>query len=60
MVYLAGQIPADSNGNLVEGSIADKTEACCQNVKAILEAAGSSMDKVIKVCRIHEIPRRFQ
>lgn len=46
---MSGQIPADAAGNLVEGSIADKTTACCESLKAILEAAGSSLDRVIKV-----------
>jgi len=32
----------------VEGSIADKTEACCKNIIAILEEAGSSIDRVVK------------
>jgi len=34
---------------LVEGSIADKTKASCEGMKAILEEAGSSISKVIKV-----------
>jgi enamine deaminase RidA (YjgF/YER057c/UK114 family) len=49
-IFVSGQIPADKNGNLVEGSIADKTKASCEGMKAILEEAGSSMSKVIKVC----------
>jgi 2-iminobutanoate/2-iminopropanoate deaminase len=48
-VWCAGQIPADTQGNLIEGSIAEKTAQCCRNLKAILEAAGSSMDKVVRV-----------
>ncbi|CAD0098326.1 unnamed protein product [Aureobasidium mustum] len=47
-IFVSGQIPADKNGNLVEGSIADKTKASCEGMKAILEEAGSSIDKVIK------------
>lgn len=35
-------------GQLVEGSIADKTRQCFANIKAILEAAGSSLERVIK------------
>jgi 2-iminobutanoate/2-iminopropanoate deaminase len=34
---------------MISGSIADKTKQCCENVAAILEAAGSSMEKVVKV-----------
>ncbi|CAD0114386.1 unnamed protein product [Aureobasidium uvarum] len=47
-IFVSGQIPADKNGNLVEGSIADKTKASCEGMKAILEEAGSSIGKVIK------------
>ncbi|KAF2481185.1 Endoribonuclease L-PSP/chorismate mutase-like protein [Neohortaea acidophila] len=47
-IFVSGQIPADASGKLVEGSIADKTKASCESVKAILEAAGSSIDRVIK------------
>lgn len=48
-VWVAGQIPADSTGKLTTGSIADKTEQCCKNLKAILEAAGSEIPKVVRV-----------
>lgn len=53
---MSGQIPADAQGNLIEGTIAQKTEACCNNVIAILEEAGSSISRVFKVgCRIGPI-----
>ncbi|KIW50398.1 hypothetical protein PV05_11988 [Exophiala xenobiotica] len=48
-VFCAGQIPADSTGKLVEGSIAEKTEQCIKNLKAILTEAGSGIPKVVKV-----------
>ncbi|KAI9748999.1 MAG: hypothetical protein M1835_001664, partial [Candelina submexicana] len=47
-IYVSGQIPASSDGSLVSGSIADKTEQCIANVRAILAAAGSSIEKVVK------------
>lgn len=47
---MSGCIPADKDGNLTEGSIADKTEQCCKNIITVLEAAGSTIDKVVKVC----------
>ncbi len=46
---MSGQLPADSTGKLIEGSIGEKTRACCANVKAILEAGGSEMGKVVRV-----------
>lgn len=49
LVYTAGQIPLDpSTGQLVEGDIAAQTERVMQNVSAILEASGSSFDRIIK------------
>jgi enamine deaminase RidA (YjgF/YER057c/UK114 family) len=53
-IFVSGQIPGNSAGILVEGSIGDKTAACCKNIEAILEAAGSSISRVVKVtvCRI--------
>ncbi|KAF2119617.1 Endoribonuclease L-PSP/chorismate mutase-like protein [Lophiotrema nucula] len=48
-IYVSGQIPADKEGKLVEGSIADKTAACCNNIIAILKEAGSDISRVVKV-----------
>ncbi|CAI7633769.1 unnamed protein product [Penicillium crustosum] len=48
-IFVSGQIPADSSANLVEGNIGAKTQVCCDNIKAILTAAGSSVDKIVKV-----------
>ncbi|SMQ45005.1 unnamed protein product [Zymoseptoria tritici ST99CH_3D7] len=48
-IYVSGQIPADAQGNLVEGSIAEKTTVCIEGLKNVLEAAGSSLSKVLKV-----------
>nr|OQO27873.1 hypothetical protein B0A51_05186 [Rachicladosporium sp. CCFEE 5018] len=47
-IFVSGQIPADAQGNLVEGSIADKTKACCEALKNILEDAGSGIHRVVK------------
>ena len=48
VVYCSGQIPVDpATGNIPEG-IAAQAEQSCKNVGAILEAAGSSFDKVVK------------
>jgi len=49
LVFLSGQIPLDpSNGQVVEGDIAAQTERVFQNLIAVLEASGSSLDKVLK------------
>lgn len=56
-IFVSGQIPADASGKLTEGSIADKTTVSCEGLKKILEAAGSSISRTVKVgcwqwCRI--------
>lgn len=49
MVYVSGQIPLDpSTNNLIDGDIAAQTAQVLENLKAILEAAGSSLDRVLK------------
>jgi 2-iminobutanoate/2-iminopropanoate deaminase len=48
-VYCSGQIPLDPATNqLVEGGIAEQTVRVLENLKAVLEAAGSSIDRVLK------------
>lgn len=49
MIYVSGQIPALPSGELVEGTIAEKTAACIKGVQAVLKAADSSLDRVVKV-----------
>ena len=48
-VYTAGQVAYDAEGNLVEGGIAEQTRRVLENVRACLEAAGCTMDDVVKV-----------
>ncbi len=48
-IYVAGQIPVDPATNqVVEGGIEAQTRRVLENIKAILEAAGSSLDRVAK------------
>lgn len=57
MLFTSGQIPIDpSTGNLVEGGIEEQTKRVCENLKAVLEAAGTSLDKVVKTnCFLKDI-----
>ena len=48
-VFLSGQIPLDpQTQQIVEGDIAAQTERVLENLKAIVEAAGSSIARVVK------------
>lgn len=49
LVYTAGQIPLDpKTGEFVSDAIAPQTRQVLENLKAVLQAAGSALDKVIK------------
>ena len=48
-VFVSGQIPLiPASGELVEGSVEVQTARVLENLKAILEAAGSSLESVVK------------
>ncbi len=49
LLFCSGQVALDpSSGQLLEGGIAEQTERAFENLKAVLEAAGSSLDEVVK------------
>ncbi len=49
IVFLSGQIPLDpATGQVIEGDIAAQTERVLKNLKAVLAAAGSSLEQVLK------------
>lgn len=49
LVFASGQIPIDpATGQVIDGSIAEQTERVLNNIKAVLEAAGSSLERVVK------------
>lgn len=47
-VYISGQLPVDPATGEMPAGIAAQAEQSCRNVVAILEAAGSSANKVFK------------
>ncbi len=57
LVFTSGQIPVNPQTGIIEATnIKGQTEQVCRNVKALLEAAGSSLDKVVKtVCFLADI-----
>jgi 2-iminobutanoate/2-iminopropanoate deaminase len=49
LAYLSGQIPLDpATGQIVDGDIAAQTTRVMENLKAVLEACGSSLEQVLK------------
>jgi 2-iminobutanoate/2-iminopropanoate deaminase len=50
LVFCAGQIPLDpATGQIVEGDTVVQANRVVQNMKAVLEAAGSSIEKILKL-----------
>lgn len=49
MVFSSGQIPVvPATGEVAGNTITTQAEQSCKNVEAVLQAAGSSMEKVVK------------
>ena len=57
LVFTSGQIPVNPATGAVEATdVAGQTEQVCKNVKAVLQAAGTDMDKVVKtMCFLSDI-----
>lgn len=57
MLFTSGQIAINPETNQVETkTIAEQTEQVCKNLKAVVEAAGTTMDKVVKtICFLADI-----
>ncbi|GGD93706.1 RidA family protein [Paenibacillus nasutitermitis] len=49
MVFISGQGPLDAAGNIVSGTIEAETKLTMDNIQAIVEAGGYTMDDVVKV-----------
>ncbi len=48
-IFTSGQIALDpQTGAMVEGGVKEQADRVCKNLSAVLESAGSSLDKVIK------------
>jgi 2-iminobutanoate/2-iminopropanoate deaminase len=52
LVFTSGQIPIDPSTGAIKGeNISEQAEQVCKNLKAVLEASGTGLDKVVKtVC----------
>ncbi|MEJ2290061.1 MAG: RidA family protein [Deinococcales bacterium] len=48
LLFTAGQIPLRPDGTLVEGDVRVQARQVMENVKAVLEAGGSSLERVVK------------
>ncbi|KAF9241642.1 Endoribonuclease L-PSP [Melanogaster broomeanus] len=49
LIFISGQCPVDKEGNNVPGEIEVTFKQCIDNITDVLNAAGSSWDKVVKI-----------
>lgn len=57
LVFTSGQIAINPESGAVEAqTVTEQTEQVCKNIKAVLEASGSSLEKVVKtVCFLKDM-----
>ncbi len=48
LIFTAGQVALDASGRMVDGGIVEQTRQAMQNLAACLDAAGCSMDDIVK------------
>jgi reactive intermediate/imine deaminase len=49
LVFTAGQIPLTPDGETVDSTVAEQTRQALENVAAVLEAGGSSLEDAVKI-----------
>ena len=52
LLFISGQLPLDSEGHLVTGTVAAQAKQALSNIRAILEAAGGTMAHLVQ-CTIY-------
>ena len=54
LLFLAGQLPTDPDGTLIgEGDIRAQTRRVFENIRAVLAAAGSTLDDLVELVSYH-------
>jgi 2-iminobutanoate/2-iminopropanoate deaminase len=51
LVFVSGQLPLNASGKIPDG-ISEQTRQCMENIEALVKAAGSGMDRVLK-CTVY-------
>ena len=60
LIFVSGTAPADpATAQLIEGGAAEQTAQCLRNIAAILESAGSSLEKAVSATIILDDPDDF-
>src|SRR5689334_25330494 len=60
LVFVSGQLGLKPGGTAISGSSEDQTEQIFANLKAILEAGGSGLDKIVETTVVLTVLGNFQ
>lgn len=58
-VYVSGNVPVTPDGEIVDGDMRDQAEQVMENIAAVLEEAGSSLDRIMKATVFITDPSNF-
>ena len=58
-LYVSGQVPRDSDGEIIVGNISVQARATLENLKSVLKSAGYSLRDVVRVTVWLDDPRDF-
>src|SRR5579862_8324377 len=47
-IFVSGQVPIDNSGKVVAGGIKPQTEQVLENIRSLLDAAGASLEDIVK------------
>jgi 2-iminobutanoate/2-iminopropanoate deaminase len=61
LIFLAGQLSRDADGNLVgAGDMAEQTRQCIRNMRTVLEAAGGTLEDIVSIVAYTTDMREFR
>lgn len=59
MVYVSGNVPVTPAGEFVDGDMGAQAEQVMENISAVLDEAGSSLDRIVKATAFITDPSKF-
>ena len=60
LVFTSGQIPLDTEGNIVSSDVKEQTKQVLENLSVVLEEAGSDLNSVVKATIVISDMNEFQ
>ena len=58
-IFVSGQVGKDAEGNMVDGTIEEETQATIDSIRRVLEEDGATLDDVVRVTSYLQDTRDF-